>query len=323
MGAVAVSMFPVLATSADLAATEPDAAAGRINSDPMYLPLANHFYGETSYSYENDSSTDTYLGGAALATGYNHSSSVQQLVGWGVTDDFTVRLIDNYASQGSTTEEASSGRRYWLGDDGLQNPTASATWRIIDQRANAPVSVDATLKYSPNWIGSHIAAIGKNGTEGSGRQEGSAALALGRVMPRFTVRGQLEAVYLGNRQFEYLANGTTAQGSSYWNYIASVSAQFRLSATVSLGGGYAYTITETENITNVTPGLTGQIAGGNSGDLSATVDYQFVPYRLIGQIGYHHIQYAGMTISYPGEPANDYMVSRNANQISARLYYAF
>ena len=231
--------------------------------------------------------------------------------------------MDVYVRRELTIDSGSTGINASLDSSGFDNPTLSGTWRAIDQRSGAPVSVDATLAYSPNWVSSKIAAIDKNGTIGSGRQIASGTLAVGRVASSFTVSGQVEAKYLGTRDSENLNNGSAARGDPYWDYTLSVLTQVPLGTKVSLNGGYLYTITGTENIGRESSGLTGQTVGGNYGDLALAVNYKFVSNRLVGQLGFDNIQYDRATTTYSFAPSSYFTGARSAQKPRPFFFFFF
>jgi hypothetical protein len=314
---------------ASLAADTADAGQ-RILSDPMYLPYAKQVYGTTSYSYASGTFSSFGLSGAEFSHESVRASRITQTVGWGITDEFTLRLSDTYVDDSTTYHFPNSTYSGSLDASGVTNPTLSSTYRAIDQIKGAPVSVDVIAAYSPNLIGGREATFERRGNEGSGRQSFTTTLAVGRVSSTFTIRGSLGAAYLGKRSVEYLVPAGE-QTEAYWDYVLSTSMQARLTNAVSINGGYSYTVTG--NTTTAYYAFAGDYAGRNSGgdigDLNIALNYHFRSNALVAQFAYDNLQFGRLNTRFHDLPSSrvrhidQYIGGRHSDEVTARLYYVF
>ncbi len=256
-----------------------DPISMRIISDPLYLPLKGQFYGSTEYDFSRNSySQDNYLG-KEYAYDKSDTNEVSQDLEYGLTDDLTLRFYDEFQDD----------RRYVAGEGeylfiGFINPEFGATYRMIDQK-QYPVDVDLIANYYPDVFSEKAATPDKTGTVASGGQKITLREAVGREMRNLTIQGFVEVEYQGKEKTEILADDRDAEDKASWAYVFGLNTQIRITDRFSVNFGGAYTVANNMDYTSST-GLSGIHVPADYSDFDTSLNYQFIPDRLVGSLTY-------------------------------------
>jgi opacity protein-like surface antigen len=302
----------------------------RILSDPTYLPSAHEISGTTSYSYASGSLSTFLLSGTEINHQTLQTSAVVQTVEWGVTDDLTLRLSDDYVDEKTTVHFPGTSYSFVVGASGATNPTLGGVYRVIDQFSTFPLSVDIVGSYSPDLIRNRVANVAQHGSAGSGRQAFTTGLALGRFMPQFTIRGSLEAAHEGRGDASEITSGDEQQ-TAHWNYAIGIGGQVRVTDRWSVDAGFRYTTLGSEITTYHVPAAdySGRADAGKISDLSVGLNYHIIRNKLVAQVAYDYFRFGRRTTNFTNLPGarvifiDYYIDDRHANEVTARLYYAF
>jgi hypothetical protein len=263
-------LLPMASWAFDL---KPDAT--RIISDPAYLPLGGQLYGSTEYSNgQTHSNTQDSLGNPKYSTS-TPSNTVIQLLEYGVTDDFTVRVADSY-EWNTNTNTYPSGAVTTTDSNGFTDPTFALIWRVLDEK-DQPVNFDLFGTYNPNLISAQAASVSQTGTIARGGDSAACGIALSHETRDFTVYLQGEATYLDNRSILNQTNNVTTNYDSSWEYLLDLTTQTRFSRHWSLNVGLSQTFEDNENAsyTNTTGTLVSYVyTPGGAMDLTAALNYQ-------------------------------------------------
>ena len=168
---LALALLPMGAMALDLT---PDAS--RVLTDPAYLPLGAQIFGNTEFSLgEANSTTNDHLG-ALLVSNSTAISTILQVLDYGVTRDFTLRVTGYFQLLGSTNTPASGGSTITT-SDGLGDPIFAAVWRVLDEKEH-PFNWDLIGSYTPSLIKAESATPELNGTVARGGAMASGGTAL-------------------------------------------------------------------------------------------------------------------------------------------------
>jgi len=219
--ALLAAAFPSTGHAVDFTADlTPDTT--RYLSDPSFLPLQGQIYSETVYTHTDRSEDFHYASGF----GYLHFSSnidhYSQYFSYGVTDRLSLSASGSYSDESdhySFTVGSSAPKR-----NDFDNPTFGATYRAIEQ-TDSPVSIDVTGSYSP-------AAVDQSS------QSGTIGLHINRETKFLTIQGEFSATYID--QYDGLDSLTATRHDGYWNYLAGLRSQMRLTDQFALDSGVVY-----------------------------------------------------------------------------------
>src|SRR5579862_1135075 len=120
-GAVAV-VLACLPAAALAQAIDLTPYSGRILSDPEFLPLAGQLYGTSAYSHGWVSGNS--LNGAGGQSTFNvDTNTLDQFLGYGITDDISVDASVRYALANYRETDFGSGSRSYSETSGFSDPT--------------------------------------------------------------------------------------------------------------------------------------------------------------------------------------------------------
>jgi len=315
---IGIIAVPLTASAFDFT---PDST--RLLSDPAYLPLQGQIEGTSQYSYADTNWTTDNDVGALDSTNKHKESTVTQTFGYGVTDDFTIQVSDNYdwikaksvAAAGTETDSNSTG---------FADPTIGATWRALDEKTY-PLNWDFIATYAPNLINSKSASTTEDGTVARGGQTAGGGTALSYETKSFTISGRGTATYLGDRDTLNQSNNITTDYNSSWQYQLAVNTQTRFTDLWSVNAGVTETFNTTADATILdTPAKDITTKPGDTTALNAALNFQVIPNRLAASLIDTYTFYGNGHTDYVATPASDTsVVSERANTISVALRYAF
>lgn len=298
---LAATSFLVISTQAFAQDMESDSS--RIISDPLYLPLQGQIYGASGYAYSS-TNQDTFdnLGARADSTKIQLNALSQEIL-YGLTDDLALHFNWGYewrdASRhpvGGTASQRSSA--------GWTDPEFGLVYRVMDQRSN-PLTLDLRGDYAPDAFPAKSATPDNGGTLARGGQSLDLGATLGHEGPVFTVAGTFDALWYGPRNVVNQNSGDLTHTDSLWNYRLGVESQARVSDAISFNAGVGHTFGNDATIFNNTSGLLHVSRGGDSTDLNAALNYQFVPNSVVGSLEYQHTFYQDANNIFPTSPANN------------------
>jgi hypothetical protein len=308
------ALLPLHAMAIDLT---PDAS--RVLSDPSYLPLKGQLYGSTQYSYgSGHSETDNYLG---VEQGSNKTvtNTVTQVLQYGLTDDFTLRVHDNYqwghSDRNGTTSSTDTNF------NGFNDPAFEATWRVLDQRS-FPISWDIFGGYAPDWINAKQASPTEDGTVARGGDMTTIGTALSYKMRDFTIYGSGRATYLGSRDIYNQTNGNTSDYDANWQYGLALATQTRLTNLWSVNVGVAETFNQNASVTR-TSGADYTNDPGNSTALTTALNYQVVPNRVVASLTYGHDFFTDGHNDYAVATSDTTQRNHYSDTVGVNLQYVF
>jgi len=286
-----------------------DPISTRILSDPLFLPLKGQIYGQTDYLF-----SDERFNGFAPASGvknYNEKDFVHtlsQVVEYGITDDFIVQVTESYTWEHYEYMQGSFSSARSVKD--TSNPEFAAKYRILDQSVY-PVDVDLGMSYMPNFdINGGYVASGLNMTSFTG--------SLGREMKAFTVQLKGSAQYYGVEKDTSL----NERFGPYWFYTLGVETQTRLTDrfSVNLGFDYWFPDGQKNHLTDVVE----EQAWGSMMYIGTAFNYQIIPHKLVGSIGYSYMPFGSVKYKYSNSNGyNENISGFYGNNVSARLQYLF
>ena len=316
--AAALASVPANAFALDFT---PDAS--RILSDPLYLPLQGQLTGTTAYTYSaNTGHVDDALG-ARLYSFDISTNRIFQSFTYGVTDDFSLGLSDNYDPSSERRQFLAGGGTTQRDSSGFGDPAISATWRVLDQNTN-PVSLDLLASYAPDLVNSESASPTSDGSVARGGQALTLGVGLGHETQDFTIRAGLDANWYGPRKVEDDTGATTSSLGSFWNYSLDLSTQTRLTDRFALDAGAGYEFGQDANLINHVSSVDFTSRAGNVGSLRLGLDYTIVPNQLVLGATYGYYMYDTSRDTSVGTPSADsYTRNQKENVIGAKLDYTF
>ena len=310
--AAAVSA-PVLAAAQDFTPT-----GDRILSDPTYLPLQGQFSGETGYNYERTTGNLFDSTGAQTATTRNSLNTIRQRFTYGITDQLSINAGIAYGFDGRVSQNGLPGNNR----SGFDDPTFGLTYRLLDQRKR-PLSLDVFGEYSPDAFQSRSASDSQDGTVARGGSEAGFGAALGHETRFFTIRGAFTDRYFGDSSSLNTTSGASADTSSYWVPTLGVQTQTRFTNRLSANVGFDYNFNGNRNTVNSLSGVESINHVGDSQDVNVSLNYHFVPNRLVGSLDYSHTFYGRLNESFPADPTENTLRTRSGNGVGATLRYVF
>lgn len=261
----------------------------RVVSDPSYLPLAGQLYGSSEYTYgKTDSNTNDALGNIKSANSTT-SNTVNQVLEYGITDDFAFRVGDSYEWP-STTFNYPSGLQTTTHSDGFIDPSFAILWRAVDQKDH-PFSWDLTATYAPNLFPAQSADPSENGTVGRGGDTETLGMALSQKMKDFTFYLQGTVTYLDDRSVLNLANNINIDYSHSLQYLLNIATQTRLDKQWSFNLNYAETFYDNANASYVNSQgktISSISQSGQSEEITAALNYHLLPNRFVLSVIYNH-----------------------------------
>lgn len=294
----------------------------RIVSDPLFLPLKGQVYGATSFTLDQPKG-DNFKAGVQTGSFKASDNLFTQTLAFGLLDDLTVRVTEGYGVNNRDSTSAATGDVTTGSSRGFNDPTLSATLRLIDQ-PRQPFIVDVAASYSPDLVTSKSGGnSGMDGTLGRGGQSAGVSLAVGRVMDGFTIAATAAGTYVGEQTNEVLSNGTSTLSGSRWNRSVGVSTQMRFSDRASFDAGASMTTTGDYDVVNVDKSNAHTYSPPDARTINLALNYHFQPNRVVGQITYSYNNYSVATNTFAKATSNTSVENRMGNVFGVRLLYVF
>ena len=316
---VLLTFSTALALAGAAQAQDFTAIGDRILSDPTYLPLQGQIYGQTDYGHAQTDGDLFDATGARTAATRDIVNTFGQTVAYGITNALSVRASLDYGfgpdRRFTPTGETSSYR------DGFDNPSFGATWRLLDQNAH-PVSFDIIGDWAPDTFPSRAVSPTRDGTIASGGPTADFGFALGRETRVFTIRGAFMDRYVGGASTLDPANGASSFTPSYCVPSLGLQTQTRFTPRLSANLGYGYNFQGRAVADQTGTGVPFTNRIGDNQAVNVSLNYHFVPNRLVGSLGYEHMFYDDRNEAF-ADPTADVLQSRSADTFSATLRYVF
>lgn len=293
--------------------------AGRILSDPEFLPLTGQVYGTTAYTHGwvDGSSVDSL--GAETSTFHINTNTLAQSLAYGIADDVSVGASIQYAPQDYRAVDYTNGQSAYLNSSGFSDPTFGATWRVLEQNT-FPANFDLFGSYTPDWISAHTASAIQDGTVARGGDSGIIGAALGLVTQGFSIRGAFDADFLGQSSVLNLSNGDVIQAASHTNFDLWLDTQTRLTDLFSVNAGLSHTFASSAAV-NLANGGARLDEPGDSTSLKAALNYNFLPNALVISATYAHDFYGNSNTLYADPVFDTQTRGRNGDTLGVKLYY--
>lgn len=314
MSLAAAAVMPLCGQAQDFTPT-----GGRILSDPTYLPLQGQFSGDTGYGYERADGDIFDAAGAQSATTRRTQSVIRQNFAYGITDALSVNVGIGYGFSGQNRVKSADGVTT-TDQSGWEDPTFGATYRLLDQR-NHPVSLDIMGEYSPDAFESRNATPTRDGTVARGGSEADLGVGLGRETRVFTIRGVFLDKYFGASTTFNPNSGGTAQTASYWVPSVGIQTQTRFTNRLSANVGADYNFNGSPRVVDGA-GLERTSQLGDYQTVNVSLNYHFIPNRLVGSVNYHHT-FQDRADEVFADPNLDFSRERSSDGVGAELRYVF
>jgi hypothetical protein len=295
--------------------------AGRILSDPNYLPLADQFYGTTAYSHGWTDGNSANSAGLDTSSFRVNTNTLDQLLAFGITDDLSVNASFEYTPINYREISYASGRSSTVNSSGFSDPTFGGTWRVFDQNS-WPVDLDLLGSYTPDWIDAHTATTSADGTVARGGEAGTVGAALGYDTRSFGIRGSFGANFLGDSTSYNLATGDTIETESHTNYTLALDTQTRLTDLFSVNAGLAHTFASDATATNLANGAPRYSEPGDTTALQFALNYNFMPNQFVVSATYAHDFYDQGRTFYDNPADDSETRDKNGNVVGVKLSYA-
>jgi hypothetical protein len=297
--------------------------SSRIISDPLYLPLQGEFYGATTYQY-GSLSRDNYDNTGARSSSTNvTSNTLDQTFLYGITDDFALHFNWGYDIARDASTHPVSGGDIKRDSSGWTDPEFGLVYRLMDQKDN-PLTLDLRADYSPDAFPGKSASLDDEGTVARGGQMADFGATLGHEGPMFTIAAKFDAIWLDTAKMLNQVSGDSTLTNATWNYRLGLDTQTRLSDQVSVNAGVGHTFTNNGEVFNETTGLFHFTDGRDVTDVSAGLNYQFVPNTLVGTLGYQHNFYQNVRNIFPTSPTdNNFARNKDEDLVGVTMRYAF
>jgi len=293
----------------------------RILSDPLFLPRAGQVYGASAFTFNQPTGTNTKNG---VETGSFTASdnSFDQTFAYGITNRLAIRVAMGYAANTRDSTAAATGDVTVGNTNGFNDPTFSATYRILDE-LRSPLILDVTGSYSPDFFAAEAAGGGLNGTVARGGQNAGLAVVLGREMTSFTIAGTMATTHVGEQTTALQSNETQTQSGARWSYDAELNTQTRFATRVSLNAGVTYTTAGNYVVSNLQTGNSHTYDAPATVALNLAFNYHLVPNRLVGSFTYTYETYTEAKNVFSNASADTAVTNRTGNVVGLRFAYTF
>ncbi len=317
---IALFLLPLGARAFDFS---PDAS--RVLSDPAYMPLGCQVFGDTEYSYANTSSTTDNLVGTLKSSNSTLSSTVNQVLEYGLTSEIELRVTDSYEWLSSTNSYPNGGITVTY-SDGFIDPTFTALFRVADQQDH-PLSWDLLASYAPNLLNAQSADPAVNGTVARGGATATFGTAISQKTRAFTFYLEGTTTYLDSRAILNPSNNITTSYDPSWQFFIEVSTQTRFSAQWSLNLTYAETFNGDVNTSYVDSrgaAVNSISQSGQVQEFTAALNYHIVPNRFVISLIYNHYSYNGVSNTNQTIPADSTQTDeKDQDVLNGELRYVF
>jgi hypothetical protein len=296
----------------------------RVLSDPSYLPFGAQFYGSTEYSYGNTSSTTNNYLNTLTKTNSTPSNTIHQILEYGLTSDFTLRVSDSYEWLTSTTTDT-AGNNTVTNSYGFDDSAFGATWRVLDAQDHG-FNFDFIGSYAPNFISAQSATTTNNGNIARGGDTATLGSALSYKGEDFTLYLEYSATYLDNRAVVNPTTQVTTNSNSSWQYEFLISTQTRLSYDWSINLTFAQTYNDnvSNSYLNGNTLTTYTLVPGNVTDLLGALNFHVVPNRFVISAVYNHDFYTNGSSTFSTQPnSNTTTLNKGEDVFSGELRYVF
>jgi hypothetical protein len=315
---VALSTF---ALSAQAFAQDMESDSTRIVSDPLYLPLQGQIYGETGYTYGSTSQDVFDSTGTRTDTTDIHLNQLSQKILYGLTDDLALNFDWAYDLSRDATRHIVGDGDVTRSASGWTDPEFGLTYRVMDQRDN-PLTLDLRADYSPDAFPAKSATPDDEGTVARGGQMADFGATLGHEGPMFTIAAKFDALWLDTRNVLNQSSGDITRTDSLWNYRLGLDTQTRLTDAISFNAGVGHTFTNTGTVFSETTGLEHFSEGGDVTDLTAALNYQFVPNTVVASLEYRHNFYQDTRNLFPTSPTDNTSIrNKDENLVGVTMRY--
>jgi hypothetical protein len=305
----------LLALPAPLLAQDLTPSGDRILSDPTYLPLQGQVEGDSSYQYQGVTSTNSHA-----TSGSNTINTLSQSLDYGLNDDVTVDVTENYSWSHAHSIPATGGGVY-TSADGFSDPSFGLTWRALDQRHQQPLDLDFGVAYAPNAIQATGATATETGTRASGGDALTLHTALGWETKAVTLQGYFNEERVGNTTVFGPMGFVATQ--SRWQPEIGIHTQARFTPQLSVNANAGYSFAQDADAFNTADGVPSTHEFGDYGTVGAAVNYHFIPNKLVGSLGYTHTFYGQTSTTYPLNPTFDVSEQRSGDALTAAMRYVF
>jgi hypothetical protein len=318
-----IGLSLAIATAAPLSALAQDwtPISDRILSDPTFLPLQGQFYGETSYGYAQTNNGIFQESGANLDHVRHTLNTIRQTFSYGITDRLSVNVTEAYGFSGQDRVTSPSGVTS-TGVSGFDDPSFGLTYRVLDQRTG-PSSLDIFGDYAPDAFSSHGASPTQDASVAAGGPTADFGLALGRETRFFTIRGSFTATYSGSSTSTNVLTAGTTNTASYWIPTLGVQTQARFTDRLSANLNANYNFEGSPLVTNNVNGVQHVVNIGDNENVNVSLNYHFIPNKLVGSVNYGHTFYSHTDLTYAADPSFDVYRSGSNNTVGVALRYVF
>jgi hypothetical protein len=319
---IGLSLAATLMIPLGAAAQDFTPISDRILSDPTYLPLKGQFYGESSYDYSDNQSQNFRATGANLSSTSRTLNTIAQSFAYGITDRLSINVSEAYGFSGNTKVTTAAGSTS-AGQSGWYDPTIGLTYRIVDQKEQ-PFILDFFGRYAPDAFDAHSARDGQDATVARGGAAVDFGLALARETRIFTIRGSVTAHYYGGttNDTDLLSRGISNTGS-YWAPSLGLQTQTRFTDRLSANVNADYTFNGSPEVRNNLSELDHVEDLGNTADVGVSLNYHFIPNKLVGSINYVHTFNDHTNLDYLNDNTLDTYHWGTSNDVGFSLKYAF
>lgn len=299
--------------------------ASRVLSDPAYLSLGAQLFCATEYSYGNTNLNTNNYKGALLSSNNTISSTINQLIEYGITSDFAFRVSGFFQLLAGTNTPASGGSTLTT-SDGWGDPTFELNWRVLDQKEHS-FNWDLIGSCAPSLISAESATPDENGTVARGGSTEALGTALSLKTKSFTVYGEFNTFYLGDRNVLNQSTNITTTYDSSWQYDLYFTTQTRFTDTLSLNAGVSQTFNQTAAafFTNAN----GKLISFSSlpEDITtviAALNFEVTPNRFVASLVYTHQFFGNGGNSFAAFPKTDTTITDHETDLySADVRYVF
>ena len=243
-------------------------------------------------SFGGTGSNSDHFNDLGSQTSKSKSSSLSwgETLGYGVTNDLEIIFKDSYSSN-SSTAYASSGTNTSYNSSGFADPTFSILWRALNQGPAYPVSLDLTASYAPDILDAKAASSVADGTIARGGSEFTGTAAVSHVSGPDIFYLAVSAINSAERDIlvQPAVGPYNQSASAFWQYTINAAYQHYFDEKLSVIGGVQYFSSDTYTAIN----LGGNNLSYNKTDGAqwrpyVTVNYAFVPNKIVGSLNYTH-----------------------------------
>jgi hypothetical protein len=293
----------------------------RIISDPLYLPMKGQVYGMTGYTFDRPTGQNFKNGSQTSAfTADDHS--FDQTLAYGITNRLTVRLGFGYGVNERDSTAAATGDVTVGNSRGFNDPTFSATYRVIDE-PGSPLVFDVTGSVSPDFMTAKASGGVGEGTLARGGQNAGIGVEFGRVTHAFTLAGTVSATYVGQQTTFQLSNDTSTSADAHWAYALGVASQTRFTDRVTCDAGLTVGSAATYTVTNVDTTNSHVASPAVTRALNFAFNYHLVPNRVVVAATYSYSNNSDATNTFAKATSDTAVKDRSGNAVGVRLFYTF